>query len=81
MAKSDWKTNPTPIVTKSSVNLGEITVGAAVGNFVVHVKSHDTEGLTAGSYYHEAQVTLSDGTIGTVLTGAFKLKANLVTPR
>jgi hypothetical protein len=47
----------------------------------MHVRSADTEGLATGSYYHEAQVTLPDGTIGTVLAGAFKVKANLIAPR
>jgi hypothetical protein len=48
--------------------------------FVV-LRSADTEGLKAGGYYHEAQVTLSDGTVGTVLGGAFKVRANLIAPR
>jgi hypothetical protein len=80
LAKTDWKTSPVAIVTKSSADVGEIEFGP-VGNFVVHVRSADTQGLKAGGYYHEAQVTLSDGTVGTVLGGAFKVKANLIAPR
>jgi hypothetical protein len=81
LARASWKTDPTALITKSSLNAGEITIGAAPGNFIVHVRSADTVGLAAGSYYHEAQVTLSDSTIGTVLGGALKIRANLIAPR
>ena len=82
LAKADWKTNPVPIVLKSSAVAGEIIVTPGTGgNFVVKLLSGDTTGMPAGTYYHESQVTLADGTIGTTTTGKFKVKANLIDPR
>jgi hypothetical protein len=68
-----------PLITKSSTVLGEIDL--SVGSMIVHLRSADTEGKTPGSYYHEAQVTLADGRVGTPLVGKFKIKQNLIAPR
>jgi hypothetical protein len=67
-------------VSKQSTLPGQIDL-SATGDLVVHLVSADTEGMASGGYYHEAQVTLSDGRVGTVLTGKFKIKQNLIVPR
>lgn len=79
LAKSDWKKDPSTavLITKTSSS-GQIDL--ADGSFTVHLLSSDSEALE-GSFYHEAQVTLSDGTIGTPLVGKAKIKANLIAPR
>lgn len=52
---------------------GGITItSAANGQFSVALSDTDTEDLS-GSFEHEAQVTFSDGTIATVLTGTMKI--------
>jgi hypothetical protein len=80
LAVKNWKSDPAavPIITKSSATAGQITL--ASGSFTVNIVSADTAGLTEGNYYQEAQVTLSDGTIGTPLTGTVKIKPNLIAP-
>jgi hypothetical protein len=78
-ATNDWPVNTAAVViSKTSITAGEIDL--ANGSFVVHLLSADTQGI-AGNFYHEAQVTLSDGTIGTPLTGRLKIKSNLIAPR
>ena len=67
------------LITKSSTVSGEIDL--TLGNMTVHLRSGDTQGVVPGSYYHEAQITLADGRVGTPLTGKFKLKENLIAPR
>lgn len=69
-----------PLITKSSTVLGQIDL-TVTGNMTVHLLSADTQGKTSGSYYQEAQITLADGRVGTVLTGKFKIKQNLIVPR
>jgi hypothetical protein len=69
-----------PLVTKESTASGEINL-SATGDMVVHLRSDDTVGMAQGGYYHEAQITLTDGRVGTVLYGKFKIKQNLIAPR
>src|SRR5262245_37680234 len=57
MGASDWKTSGTPLLVKDSDVAGDVTFGSG-GHFVVHLGSADTEGVPAGSYYHECQITL-----------------------
>jgi hypothetical protein len=80
MAPLNWKSSAaSPLLTKTSA-AGGITL--ANGSFTLKLASTDTEGLTEGSYYHEAQITLADGiTIGTPLSGRVKVKSNLIAPR
>jgi hypothetical protein len=81
LAAANWRSDPTatPLVTKTSA-AGQITL--ANGSFTINLASADTVGLIAGSYYHEAQVTLADGiTVGTPLSGKIKMKSNLIAPR
>lgn len=73
-------TDQEPLVSKQSTVPGQIDL-SVTGDLIVHILSTDTEGMVAGGYYHEAQVTLSDGRVGTVLVGKFKVKQNLIVPR
>jgi hypothetical protein len=73
-------TDAEPIITKQSSVPGEIDL-SATGDLTVHLLSDDTEGMVSGGYYQEAQVTLTDGRVGTVLTGKVKVKQNLIVPR
>jgi hypothetical protein len=80
LATKNWQSVDDPsavLISKTSVT-GQITLD--VGKFTVHLLSPDTEGLE-GSFYHEAQVTLDDGTVGTPLVGSARIKANLIEPR
>jgi len=77
MAKSDWKTNTSAVLITKNSSAGQI--GLADGSFTVHLASADTMTLE-GTYYHEAQITLADGTIGTPLTGKVKIKQNVIDP-
>jgi hypothetical protein len=82
LAASNWRIDPTvaPMLTKSSATAGQVTL--ANGSFTVNLASVDTQGLTEGNYYHEAQATLADGiTIGTPVSGKIKIKKNLIAPR
>jgi hypothetical protein len=81
LAANNWKSDPTAmaLLVKDSTNAGEILLAA--GSFTVNIASGDTAGMTEGTYYQEAQVTLSDGTVGTPLTGTVKIKPNLIAPR
>jgi hypothetical protein len=74
------KDTAAPLIVKTSSVPGEIDLTVA-GEMTIHLLSTDTEGKTPGSYYHEAQVTLDDGRVGTTLTGKFKIKENLIAPR
>jgi hypothetical protein len=81
LAPTDWKTGTeSPLLTHSIAD-GGCAVLSPSNVFVVHIESTDTEGMEPGSYYHEAQVILSDGTVGTVVVGKVKLLQNIVTPR
>ena len=79
LALSKWKgdADASVLITKSS-DTGEIDL--ADGSFTVHLLSPDSITLE-GSFYHEAQITLSDGTINTPLVGKAKIKPNLIAPR
>jgi hypothetical protein len=79
MAQSSWKIDLDAVVVVSKTSgAGQITLGN--GTFTVHLMSPDTVDLE-GSYYHEAQITLADGTIGTPVTGKIKVRPNLIEPR
>lgn len=55
-----------------STSSGITLTDPADGQFEVTLEDGDTEDL-AGTYQHEAQVTFSDGTISTVLSGTMKV--------
>lgn len=58
-------------ISKTTTN-GITITGASTGQFEVTLTDTDTESL-AGTYQHEAQVTFSDGTISTVLSGTMNI--------
>jgi hypothetical protein len=65
-------------VLSKSVNSGITITDGPRGQFSVSLLPADTDDLR-GSYYHEAQVTASDGTISTVLRGSMKVDRALIT--
>lgn len=69
---------PQPILNKTTDDDITITNGAG-GVFTVTLNPLDTIELSGG-YYHEAEVTLNDGTVATVLTGIVTIKENLINP-
>jgi hypothetical protein len=77
MALTKWKKQdpPEPILSKISSDSDEISISGST--FVVHLDPDDTVTLK-GKFYHEASVVLSDGTVGTVLTGVVIIKQNLI---
>lgn len=67
-----------PIISKS-VGSGITITNAAGGIFQISLASADTTGL-AGTYYHEAEVTMPGGIVHTALTGTITIKAGAITP-
>lgn len=61
------KTGGTSVISYTTSDNISITDGSN-GEFQVTIDASDTESLR-GLYYHEAEVTFSDSTISTVLTG------------
>lgn len=80
LAASSWKsaTPPTAILTKR-LSHGITIANADGGIFTVEIDPVDTDEL-AGSFYHEASVTLADNSFETVLTGKAKIKKDLNRP-
>lgn len=80
-ATISWKAarslRKTPVISKA-VNTGIIITNGPDGEFTVTLDSADTDDLS-GNYYHEAQVTATDGTISTVLRGTMKVDRALIT--
>lgn len=64
------------VISKTTSSGITITDGPG-GEFSVTLSPSDTNSLV-GNYYHEAQVTLSAGTILTVLTGTMKINKALI---
>ncbi len=77
-----WKlartVNAAPKVEKA-MGTGVTIVDGPAGRFDVPILNADTETLS-GEFYHEAEVILSDGTIGTVLSGTATIKRTLIKP-
>lgn len=65
------------VLSKDTTNLGVTITDGPNGIFKVSLDPEDTEDLR-GTFFHEAQVTFSDGTISTVLTGTMKVNAPLI---
>lgn len=64
------------VISKTTSSGIQITDGAN-GQFTVTLSTSDTDDLL-GVYYHEAEVTASDGTISTVLSGTMKINPALI---
>lgn len=66
----------TAVISKLTDSGIQITDGPN-GQFTVTLDPTDTDELK-GTYYHEAEVTFSDGTISTVLSGTMKINPALI---
>lgn len=65
------------VLSKATSGSGIVLTNASGGIFTITLDPDDTEDLK-GNYYHEAQVTASDGTISTVLFGTMKINPALI---
>lgn len=65
------------VLTKSTGSGITITSGAG-GAFTVALAAADTEDVTPGAYYHEAEVTDTLGNISTVFIGSVKINRSRV---
>jgi hypothetical protein len=66
----------TPLLAKS-VGSGVEVVDAANGRFDVTLDSEDTEVLSGGTYYHEAEM-YDGGVVSTILTGTIQINPSLI---
>ena len=64
-------------ISKATGGSGIVLTNPSTGVFTVTLDADDTEDLK-GQFYHEAQVTLADGTIATVLFGTMKINPALI---
>lgn len=67
-------------LVEKSVGSGITITDAAGGVFEVLLEPEDTEALSAGAYYYEAEVTDGDDNVSTVATGALTLTRTLIKP-
>lgn len=65
------------VLSKATGGSGIAITSASGGIFTVTLSPSDTESM-GGNYYHEAQVTASDGTISTVMFGTMKVNKALI---
>ena len=65
------------VLNKSTVSGITITSGIG-GAFTVALAPSDTESVTPGAYYHEAEVTDIAGNVSTVFTGTVTIKRSRV---
>lgn len=68
--------SPTPVLTKSS-EAGITITNASAGELLIDLQPADTVGLS-GDYYHELQLTDSEGAVSTVLRGTMTIIKQLV---
>lgn len=57
---------------------GGVSLTGTAGQFAVSVLEADTLNLPPKTYYHEAEVRLTDGTVATVASGQFTVSATLI---
>lgn len=80
-ATINWQAakNPhaTATLTKATGGSGISITSGTGGQFRITIDAADTANLS-GDFYHEAQVTFSDGTIATVLTGKMTITPALI---
>lgn len=80
LAKGVTSTGTNVIVKKSSaVGEGiEIDLGTDVDTINITLDPQDTEGVKAGTYYHECEVINQNGDVSTVAIGKWTMKAALI---
>lgn len=67
------------VVSKATPDDAEISIDSpSEGVFTIHLDPADTEALTATTYYHEAEVTDSQGNVATVFTGSVSIRPSVV---
>lgn len=76
----EWRciedTNGTAALTKTTSDGISITDGSG-GKFTITLTAGDTS-FMSGDYYHEAQITFSDSTIMTILTGTMTVVPSVI---
>lgn len=72
--------NTSAVLTKSTANTGEITIvgPAADGRFDVILVPTDTAELAGDIYYHEVELTDSNGKTFTVFDGHLRIKPAMI---
>lgn len=65
-------------VVTYSLGSGIALIDAVNGIFEITIAPADTASVTAGKRYHEAELTESDGTVTTVVTGTITFEDDLV---
>jgi len=74
LGQSNWPRNPVPVLSKDSTNPNDLVISGS--SFLVKIYSAETH-LKQGNYYHEAQVTLADGSVGHPIGGKVKIRQSL----
>lgn len=65
-------------VMKDNQATGGVATTGTAGQFAVSISEADTLTVSPGTYYHEAEVRLTDGTVATVASGQFTITATLI---
>jgi hypothetical protein len=65
-------------IMKDNGTTGGVSLTSTAGEFVVYLVEADTLTLTPATYYHEAEVRLTDNTVATVAVGQFTIAAALI---
>lgn len=78
-ASVSWKVKSGGTTAISKTVGSGITLASdpTTGVFTISLQASDTSSLS-GTYSHEARVTLSDGTVATVMTGSFIVRPTLI---
>jgi hypothetical protein len=79
-ATINWKATKSH---RSSAVISKATGGSGIAitgtnTFRITLNAADTSSLTPGDYYHEAQVSFSDGEVATVLKGVMTLELGFI---
>lgn len=67
----------TPLVMKST-GFGITVTDGPNGIFEILIRSNDTDTLGGKEYYHEAEITLVDGTVSTIISGDVIITKTLI---
>ena len=82
MGKTVKATGDNIYIEKSTESFGGMELvnpsGGDEWDIVITLDPIDTEGLKAGTFYHEAEIVDADGNISTVMTGPFVLNPTLI---
>lgn len=75
--KASRNVNSDAELTKDTTSGGVSITDASGGKFKITITAGDTARMN-GDYYHEAQITFSDGSVSTVLTGTMTVRPGLI---